>query len=75
MQGNFSLQQRPLEKTITEQTAEDKTCVMLSPTAMSTLQKKGQKDCKSQRNRNFAERLCLLEISERLYPLSCNMAA
>lgn len=39
-----------------------------APRARESLWKRRRKDCKSQRSREFAVRLCLLELLEKLHP-------
>ena len=44
------------------------------PNAQVTLWKKGKGDCKSQRIRDPAAILCLLDMTEKLHPLNHNNA-
>lgn len=69
----MSLQQRPLRKIITNQNVELGSPVLIDlyttqllylRLSQGSLQKRGRKPCKMQRNREFAVRLCLQEMSE-----------
>jgi hypothetical protein len=75
-QENFSLQQRPLQKTTTNQNVslcnpvpmDISTTKTLCLNLLGIIGKDGCKDFKRHRYRKFAIGFCLLEMSERLYP-------